>query len=118
MTEHAKVIEYKGKKIVYTKVKDESMESFKAALDAENHLVMQMEGDGLILNNVSELGLNAKKILEAQKSVVKIVPKLKKNAVVGIPKVFLNLANTFSILTDANFKVFETEEEAKDWLVE
>ena len=118
--ERCKFITYKGKEIflgTYTGLrKSEILEQFKQA----NKLVDSCGKSGmLLLSDFTDCVPDQESVdyLKNEES-KRIAKKFRKTAVVGritgVKKIFLNGYNT---ITGANAKIFNTLDEAKEWLV-
>jgi len=114
-------IEYKGKKIIYGDYRKLRGKELIAAVDAEAKLVQAAPGKVLILDDFTGSVVNSE-FMEYAKKVGKelIEAKTEKCAVLGIEGVKNVLLKAYNWFTGAtkHQRVFDSEHEAKEWLVE
>jgi hypothetical protein len=122
MAHGAKFIEHKGKQIYYVDYSGiKTNEEFMATIKQTNSFREKVKADGisdlLMLVDISGSFVYGE-VLEEIKKAGKLTKELiAKEAVVGITgskRILLKIVQTF---TKLDFKVFDTLEEAKDWLV-
>ncbi|MBN2441039.1 MAG: hypothetical protein JXJ04_06825 [Spirochaetales bacterium] len=112
-------IEFKGKKILYVNYrnvrdKDVAISILKRAVEIER----KSEGDLLILQNYEGTYANQEFMGEIKKLGKEVKEKVKKNALVGITGIKKILLQTYSAFSgEKNIKTFNTEEDAKEWLI-
>jgi hypothetical protein len=122
MTKGAQFIEYKGKHIYYVDYSNiKTNEEFMAVIKQTNGFREKVKSEGkkdlLMLVDVSGSFVYGDVLTEIKKA-GKITKEMTlKEAVVGISggkKILLKIVQSF---TNMNLKVFDTIDEAKDWLV-
>lgn len=112
-------IEFKGKKILYidyrgVKDKDVSLSILRKTVEIERKSC----GNLLILQNFEGTYANKEFMEEIKKLGKEVKDKVKKNALVGITgikKILLRAYIAFS--GEKDIKTFNTEEDAKEWLI-
>jgi hypothetical protein len=122
MTKGAQFIEYKGQSIYYVdysniKTNDEFMSVIKQSNSFREKIKSEGKKDLLMLVDISGSFVYGDVLTEIKKA-GKITKEMTlKEAVVGISggkKILLKIVQSF---TDMNLKVFDSVDEAKDWLV-
>jgi hypothetical protein len=122
MNQGAKFIEYKGKQIYYVDYSNiKTSEEFLAIIKSTNAFREKLKRDGikdlLMLVNISESFVYGDVLTEIKKAASQTKELIAKEAIVGITgskKILLRVLQSFAKM---DFKIFDTEEEAKDWLV-
>jgi len=122
MDQGAQFIEHKGKEIYYVDYSNiKSNEEFLLILKSTNAFREKIKAEGknnlLMLVDISGSFVYGE-VLEQLKKAGKLTKEITaKEAVVGITggkKIILKILQT---ITKMNFRVFDTTEEAKDWLI-
>ena len=123
MVEGMSKINYKGKEIIvtdYTNVgssKEKTIELIKGVVEEFIDVKKHSPNSILGLTNVTNLRFDMDVLKEFKEAGAKTKPFEKKVALVGV-KGLLKAGYNFVIgLTSSTYKAFETEQEAKDWLV-
>ena len=122
MTKGAQFIEYKGKNIYYVdysniKTNDEFMSVIKQSNGFREKVKSEGKKDLLMLVDVSGSFVYGDVLTEIKKAGKITKEMTQKEAVVGISggkKILLKIVQSF---TNMNLKVFDSIDEAKDWLV-
>lgn len=122
MTKGAQFIEYKGQSIYYVdysniKTNDEFMSVIKQSNSFREKVKSEGRKDLLMLVDVSGSFVYGDVLTEIKKAGKSTKEITLKEAVVGISggkKILLKIVQSF---TNMNLKVFDTLDEAKDWLV-
>jgi len=123
MIKGAQFVEYKGKSIYYVNYSDiKTNEEFMSVIKQSNGFREKVKSEGrknlLMLVDISGSFVYGDVLTEIKKA-GKITKEMTlKEAVVGISggkKILLKIVQSF---TNMNLKVFDTIEEAEDWLVE
>lgn len=121
-TKGAKFIEYKGKQIYYVDYSNiKSNDEFLAIIKETNKFREKIKAEGkkdlLMLVDVSGSFVYGPVLEEIKKAGKETKALTAREAVVGVTgakKILLKVVQTF---TNMNLRVFDTVEEAKDWLV-
>jgi hypothetical protein len=122
VNQRAKFIEYKGKSIYYVDYSNiKTSEEFLAIIKSTNAFREELKRDGLknllMLVNISGSFVYGDVLAEIKKAASLTKELIAKEAIVGITgskKILLKILQSFSKM---DFKIFDTEEEAKDWIV-
>jgi hypothetical protein len=122
MAKGASFLEYKGKQIYYVDYSNiKTSEEFLAVIKSTNAFREKMKRDGmkdlLMLVNISGSFVYGDVLTEIKKAASLTKELIAKEAIVGITgskKILLKILQSFSKM---DFKIFDTEEEAKEWLV-
>ncbi|MBN1143723.1 MAG: hypothetical protein JXA72_04845 [Bacteroidales bacterium] len=122
MNQGAKFIEYKGKPIYYIDYSNiKTSEEFLAIIKSTNAFREKLKHDGmkdlLMLVNISGSFVYGDVLAEIKKAASQTKELIAKEAIVGITgskKILLKILQSFAKM---DFRIFDTEEEAKDWLV-
>ena len=123
MTKGAQFVEYKGKSIYYVNYSDiKTNEEFMSVIKQSNGFREKVKSEGkkdlLMLVDVTGSFVYGDVLTEIKKAGKITKAMTLKEAVVGISggkKILLKIVQSF---TNMNLKVFDTIEEAEDWLVE
>jgi len=114
-------IEYKGKKIIYGDYRKLKGKELMAVIDDEVRLALSVKGKVLILDDFTGCVADSA-FMEHLKKVGKeiIEPKTEKCAVLGVEGVKNVLLKAYNWFTGAGAhqRLFTSEREAKEWLVE
>lgn len=119
-SEHFSIINYKGKTIMsvdYSKVAKNKASVLELMATVDQAYEKAAEGSALVLVNVANMQFDMEilnKFKEAQKRYEK---KQKKVALVGVSGLLKAGYNFVIGLTSTNNKAFNSEEEAKEWLI-
>ena len=114
-----KWIECKGKSILYIDYRgvvehSDSISLLRTAVEIEKN----SNGNLLILQNFEKTFANDEYMAEVKKLGKDVKDKVSKNALVGITGVKKILLSTYiAISGEKSIKTFNTEEEAKEWLI-
>ncbi len=114
---YAKVIDYKGIKMVYTNIVDTAGNEAIPTFDKVQGLVAEFP-DKSVLScvNASNARFN-KDLLSKIKETVKMNnPKAKATVVCGLSKLSALILNSIIAATGRQMKLFDNEEEGKKWL--
>jgi hypothetical protein len=122
MAKGAKIIEYKGKDIYYVDYSDiKTNEEFLTVIKQTNSFREKMKSEGkrnlLMLVDISGSFVYGDVLEEIKKAGKHTKELVRKEAVVGITggkKILLSIVQSF---TRMNLKVFDSVDEAKDWLI-
>ncbi|MCL6589855.1 MAG: hypothetical protein K6U80_07875 [Firmicutes bacterium] len=113
-------IDYKGKKILYINyqpLNNDKAKVYKLIEGCAAEELRQPDKSVLALTNVEGFHFDMDVLKKFKESVAKTKIKEKKVALIGV-KGLLKVAYNFVVsLTDPTTKVFDTEAEAKEWLV-
>lgn len=116
-----KWIEYKGKKIIHGDYRGLRDKELREALEVEAKLTREAPGRVLILDDFTKSVMDSESMNYLQKiGKEEIEPKTEKCAILGVEgmkKVLLQVYNWFTG-AGARQRVFESEQAAKEWLVE
>ncbi len=124
MVEGLSIINYKGKTIVYgnymTFAEDKSTQKAKT-LELEKAVSAEYSKYStktlLALTNVQNMYFDMDILNAMKNSMDKVSPYMKKSAIVGVKGLAKAGYNFVIGLANHNTKAFDTEEEAKEWLV-
>jgi len=114
-----KWIEYKGKSILYidyrgAKGADDSIPILREAIEIER----RSGGNMLLLQNYEGTRANEEFLKEIKVLGKEVKDKVLKNAIVGFDPIKKVLMTGYMLFSgEKNIKTFNTEEEAKEWLV-
>jgi hypothetical protein len=122
MTQGAKLVEYKGKQIYYVDYSNiKTNEEFLSIIKQTNAFREKVKAEGkhnlLMLVDITGSFVYGEVLEEIKKAGKNTREIISKQAVVGITggkKILLKIVQT---ITNMNFKVFDTVEEAQDWLI-
>ena len=122
MNQGAKFIEYKGKQIYYVDYSNiKTSEEFLAIIKSTNAFREKLKHGGmkdlLMLVNISGSFVYGDVLVEIKKAASLTKELIAKEAIVGITgskKILLKVLQSFARM---DFKIFDTEEEAMEWLV-
>ncbi len=122
MNQGAKFIEYKGKQIYYVDYSNiKTSEEFLAIIKSTNVFRERLKSEGmkdlLMLVNISGSFVYGDVLVEIKKAASLTKELIAKEAIVGITgskKILLKVLQSFAKM---DFKIFDTEEEAMEWLV-
>ena len=122
MTQGAKFIEFKGQQIYYVDYSNiKTSEEFLAVIKSTNAFREKLKHDGvkylLMLVNISGSFVYGDVLSEIKKAASLTRELIAKEAIVGITgskKILLKVLQSFAKM---DFKIFDTEEEALEWLV-
>ncbi len=122
MTQGAKFIEFKGQQIYYVDYSNiKTSEEFLAVIKSTNAFREKLKHDGvkdlLMLVNISGSFVYGDVLSEIKKAALLTKELIAKEAIVGITgskKILLKVLQSFAKM---DFKIFDTEEEALEWLV-
>jgi hypothetical protein len=123
MVKGAQLIQHKGKEIYFIdysniKTSDEFLKTLKETGAFREKVKAMGEKDLLVLVNITDCYLNVE-IFDELKKAGRIIREITaKEAIVGITGYKRILLQILQTLTNLNFQVFKSIEEAKDWLVE
>ncbi|MFO7368839.1 MAG: STAS/SEC14 domain-containing protein [Bacteroidales bacterium] len=122
MNQGAKFIEFKGKPIYYVDYSNiKTSEEFLAIIKSTNAFREKLKRDGkkdlLMLVNISESFVYGDVLTEIKKAATLTRELIAKEAIVGITGSKKILLKILQSLTKIDYKIFDTEEEAKEWLV-
>ncbi len=116
-----KWIEYKGKKIIHGDYRGLRDNDLRAAFDMEAKLVREAPGRVLILDDFTKSVVDSEsmKYIETLGK-QEIEPKTEKCAILGVEGMKKLLLQAYNWFTGAGARqrVFDSEQAAKDWLVE
>ena len=123
MTKGAQFVEYKGKPIYYVDYSNiKTNEEFMSVIKQSNSFREKTKAEGkkdlLMLVDIRGSFVYGDVLTEVKKAGKITKEKTLKEAVVGISGGKKILLKIFQSITNMNLKVFETIEEAKDWLVD
>lgn len=111
------IIEYNGKKIVYT---DMSGVTPEEAMSGAPELVKTVkacgENSALVLTNLKDAKYNKDSLKSMLKTQKENKPYVLKSAVIGLNGLEEVIFQTYNALADREIKIFKDIEEAKDWL--
>ena len=114
-------IEHRGHRIWFADYSGLAGETFVRAIhDTQQAFTSQNrpDGSGLILNDIDDAVIDTPALSALKETGVNVEPYVKKVAVIGVvglKRMFLNIAVRFTGLT---IQAFESRESALDWLVE
>jgi hypothetical protein len=122
MAQGAKLVEYKGKQIYYVDYSNiKTNEEFLSIIKQTNAFREKVKAEGkhnlLMLVDITGSFVYGEVLEEIKKAGKNTREIISKQAVVGITggkKILLKIVQT---ITNMNFKVFDTVEEAQDWLI-
>jgi hypothetical protein len=122
MAQGAKLVEYKGKQIYYVDYSNiKTNEEFLSIIKQTNAFREKVKAEGkhnlLMLVDVTGSFIYGEVLEEIKKAGKNTREIISKQAVVGITggkKILLKIVQT---ITNMSFKVFDTVEEAQDWLI-
>ncbi len=121
MTERVRWIEHKGKKIIYNDFSTlHTDEVIKVARKFEQLVMENKDNDNLMtLSNMTDAHFFGESFDEIKRVTKVVRPFLKKRAVIGITGVKAILYKSVNMFAKGTpTKIFDTFEEAKDYLVE
>ena len=112
------VIEHKGKEILYVNYEGLKEEEVLRAMDEATEFALKLNRSMLRLSNITGV-YGVESVVEKAKESGKRTNHLTiKRAVVGITGAKKILFNAFNRVSGNNAKIFDSVEEAKDWLVQ
>ncbi len=116
---YAKVIDYKGIKMVYTNIEDTAGNEAIPTFDKVQGLVAEFP-DKSVLScvNATNARFNKDLLSKIKETVKKNNPKAKATVVCGLSKLSTLILNSIIAATGRQMKLFDTEEEGKAWLYE
>jgi hypothetical protein len=122
MAQGAKLVEYKGKQIYYVDYSNiKTNEEFLSIIKHTNAFREKVKAEGkhnlLMLVDITGSFVYGEVLEEIKKAGKNTREIISKQAVVGITggkKILLKIVQT---ITNMSFKVFDTVEEAQDWLI-
>ncbi len=111
-------LEVSGKKILYVDYRgisgaEASLRQLREAIEIEK----KSSGNLLMLQNYEGTFANEEFVAEIKKLGPQVADKLAKNAVVGITGIKKLFLSAYSRLSGETLRTFDTEEQAKAWLV-
>ena len=109
-------ITHKGKDIFFVEFHG-GIEEFRKTMQRQRELLAKVEGKQLFLNDATDLNVNKQIVREAINHSQQIKDKAKKGAIYGLKPMVKPMVNTLALVTDIDYKVFDTREEALEWLV-
>ena len=112
-------IAYKGQNILYINFRDLKEPEIFDNLERACRTVSSLPGNVLALVNVENIMIS-RAFMELAKKLCKPIaePKIKKSTVVGVDPLKAVLLMGYNRDTGSQMKSFDSEAEAKDWLVE
>ena len=112
-------ITYKGKEILYIDLRESKTEQRSKELLAETVKYYEESSGNLIaLTNVEGTYMNPEIIEETKKYAKSLFSvKAKKRAMVGVKGLKKLIFNSYAKISGNNIRLFDTEEEAKDYLI-
>lgn len=116
---YAKVIDFKGIKIVYTNIVDTAGNEAIPTFDKVQGLVAEFP-DKSVLScvNATNARFNKELLNKIKETVKRNNPKAKATVVCGLNKLSTLILNSIIAATGRQMKLFDTEEEGKNWLYE
>jgi hypothetical protein len=112
-----KTITYKGQEIIYTDFRDCTEEEMLQLLDQGQELVLQGKQQTLQLTNITRAYATRKFTVRANEVGKATKHLTRKEAIVGITGAKKVLFRAYNLLMGGVARTFETEEEAKEWLI-
>lgn len=112
-------ITYKGKEILYIDLRESKTEQRSKELLAETVRVYEeSKGNLIALTNVEGAFMNPEIIEETKKYAKTLFTiKARKRAMVGVKGLKKLIFNSYAKISGNNIRLFDTEEEAKEYLV-
>ena len=117
----SKWIEYKGKKIFYQDFSAlfYNADAVKAELAAVQEIVLKEPTNSvLVISNFKDTQIGSNLMSDLNSASAKTKDHVRKTAVLGVMGFKRTLGDMLTKLTGQSLKYFESEEEAKDWLVQ
>jgi hypothetical protein len=114
------IISYKNKRIIsldYTNVGKDKVKTVELIEKGADEYIKQGKDSALVLANVTNINFNMDILNSFKKSREKTKGYTKKEAVFGVKGLAKAGYNFVVGLTSRTTKVFDTEQEAKEWLV-
>ncbi|MFN8672327.1 MAG: hypothetical protein U0457_09670 [Candidatus Sericytochromatia bacterium] len=114
-------IEYKNKKIVYSDYRNQKgEEAIKTLYEERDFFLKLKDGDKVLVLSDFRGAYGSNEFMEISKKLGKEVfaPKTIKSAILGIEGVKKVLLKAYVFFTGENLKPFDSEELAKEWLIE
>jgi hypothetical protein len=113
-----KYIQYKGKTILYVDYSNTTGDQAITTLHAEEKEVRSWKEPGLVLNDFRNSKATSEFMAEAKKLGKELFSKMeKKTAAIGITGIQSILLKAYNTFASDKIVPFETEEEAKEWLI-
>ncbi len=111
-------IDYKGKKILYCNYLGVKKEAEAiAVLKGQMKLIVESKEPVLLLVNMADTVMTPETTVFAKDELAKVNEKVKRAALVGITGFKTVIVDSIGRQADMNQRVFESEAEAKDWLI-
>jgi hypothetical protein len=114
-----KIINHKGKEIIYMNYSNLKEEEYENATDDIVNFVTNLgKDDLLVLTNVDGNFFSIDQVKNTRKTGTIIKPYIKKNAILGTSKTQQVFLKAMKLFSGIEMKPFENIENAKDWLAE
>lgn len=111
------IIKHKGKEILYVDYRNMKVEDILQTMDEATEYALELNRPMLRLSNMTDVFAVGDIVDKAKASGERTKHLTIKRAAVGITGAKKVLLNAFNRFTGSNTRAFNTEEEAKDWLV-
>jgi hypothetical protein len=113
-----KYIQYKGKTILYVDYTNTTGDQAITTLHAEEKEVRTWKEPGLVLNDFRNAKATSEFMAEAKRLGKELFSKMeKKTAAIGITGIQSVLLKAYNTFASDKIVPFDTEEEAKEWLI-
>ena len=113
-----KYIEYKGKRILYIDFRNKTGDQNVATLDEVAREMQTWTEKGLTLSDFRNSTGSPAYMARIKKLGAEVfIPMTIKNAAIGLTGLQMILLNAFNSFVKTSARSFDTEEEAKEWLV-
>jgi hypothetical protein len=113
-----KYIDYKGKKILYIDFRNKNGDENVATLDAVAEEMKTWKEKGLTLSDFRNSKASPAYMARIKQLGTEIfIPMTVKNAAIGLTRIQRVLLNAFNAFCKTEGRAFDTEEEAKEWLI-
>ena len=110
-------IYHQGKELIYIDLRNISQEEQFALMKEAEEFILKENKSVLVLSNLTGIHATPEFMKHGNEYGANIKHLLKKQAMVGLTSVQKILLNTWNAITGGKGTAFETEEEAKEWLV-
>ena len=118
MTAQLKYIEHKGKRILYIDFRNKNGDQNVATLDEVANEMRTWKQKGLTLSDFRNSTGSSAYMARIKKLGVEVfIPMTIKNAAIGLTGLQKVLLNAFNSFCKTEARAFDTEEEAKEWLI-
>ena len=118
MSERVRFIDHKGKKILFTDssgLKD--IEQLKQNLIRTKEILLKEDQSVLFMTDIKGATFNSALVSEMKEVIKEVTPKIKASAYVGVEGIQKVILIGLAKIKKRKLKVFDSVEEAKDWLI-